>query len=60
MTTPSATPTAPQARITVSLDSTRMDGARIYQQLFPGKAAQIDFQVVDRDRFPAQPTSRRR
>ena len=31
-----------------------MDGARIYQQLFPGKAAQIDFQVVDRNRFPAQ------
>ena len=48
------TSTAPQARITVWLDSTRMDGAKIYQQLFPGKASQMDFQIVDRTQFPAE------
>ena len=47
-------PSVPQSRITVWLDSTRMDGAKIYQQLFPDKAAQIDFQIVDRNQFPAQ------
>jgi multiple sugar transport system substrate-binding protein len=31
-----------------------MDGAKIYRQLFPDKAAQIDFQVVDRNQLPAQ------
>jgi len=46
--------TTPQARITIWLDSTRMDGARIYQQLFPGKASQMDFQIVDRTQFPAE------
>jgi ABC-type glycerol-3-phosphate transport system substrate-binding protein len=30
-----------------------MEGARIYQNLFPDKASQIDFQEVDRSQFPA-------
>ncbi len=50
---PHLTATAPQARITVWLDSVRMDGANIYKQLFPEKASQIDFQEVDRAQFPA-------
>jgi ABC-type glycerol-3-phosphate transport system substrate-binding protein len=48
------TATAPQARLTVWLDSTRMDGANLYQQLFPDKAGQIDFRIVDRSQFPAE------
>ncbi len=43
-----------QVRITVWLNSTRMEGARIYQNLFPDKASQIDFQEVDRTQFPAE------
>jgi ABC-type glycerol-3-phosphate transport system substrate-binding protein len=54
ITTPSPTATASQARITVWLDSPRLDGAKIYQELFPDKANQIDFQVVDRNQFPAE------
>jgi multiple sugar transport system substrate-binding protein len=53
-TIPSLTSKASQSRITIWLDSTRMDGARIYQQLFPEKAGQMDFQVVDRAQFPAE------
>ena len=30
-----------------------MDGAQIYQRLFPDKASLIDFQEVDRNQFPA-------
>ncbi len=45
---------ASQTRITVWLDDTRMDGANIYRQLFPDKASQIEFQVVDRSQFPAE------
>jgi ABC-type glycerol-3-phosphate transport system substrate-binding protein len=40
--------------ITVWLDSTRMEGARIYQTLFPDKASLINFQEVDRSQFPAE------
>ena len=53
-TTPHPTSTAPQTKITVWLDSTRMDGATIYQKLFPNKASLIDFQIVDRSQFPAE------
>ncbi len=52
--TPLPSATAPHACITVWLDSTRLDGAKIYQQLFPDKAGQIDFQEVDRSQFPAE------
>ena len=31
-----------------------MNGAAIYQKLFPNKASQIDFQIVDRSQFPAE------
>jgi multiple sugar transport system substrate-binding protein len=31
-----------------------MDGALIYQRLFPDKASQIDFRKVDRSQFPAE------
>jgi ABC-type glycerol-3-phosphate transport system substrate-binding protein len=31
-----------------------MDGATIYQTLFPNQASQIDFQIVDRSQFPAE------
>jgi hypothetical protein len=31
-----------------------MDDASIYQKLFPNKAIQIDFQIVDRPQFPAE------
>jgi len=31
-----------------------MDGAKIYQQLFPAQASQMDFQIVDRTQFPAE------
>ncbi len=41
-------------RITIWLDSTRMEGATIYERLFPDKASQINFQLVDRTRFPAE------
>ncbi len=51
---PHPTATAPQGQITVWLDSTRLDGAKIYQELFPDKAAQMDFQLVDRSQFPAE------
>ena len=54
LVTPISTSTVRQAPITVWLDSTRMDGALIYQRLFPDKASQIDFQVVDRSQFPAE------
>lgn len=46
-----ASPT-PQPRITVWLDSVRMDGADIYRKLFPEKAAKMDFLEVDRGQFP--------
>jgi ABC-type glycerol-3-phosphate transport system substrate-binding protein len=49
-----STAMAHQARIVVWLDSTRMDGANIYQRLFPDKASQIDFQEVNRSQFPAE------
>ena len=52
--TPPPTATAPQAPITVWLDATRMDGAKLYQKLFPEPAARIDFQEVDRSQFPAE------
>jgi ABC-type glycerol-3-phosphate transport system substrate-binding protein len=52
--TPPPAATAAQARITVWLDSTRLDGAKIYQQLFPDKAGQIDFQEADRSQFPTE------
>jgi ABC-type glycerol-3-phosphate transport system substrate-binding protein len=42
------------ARITVWLDSARMDGANIYRKLFPDKAGQMDFREVDRNQFPAE------
>ena len=42
------------ARITIWLDAVRMDGAKIYQKLFPEKAALMDFKEVDRGQFPAQ------
>ena len=45
---------AHQARIVVWLDSARMDGARIYQKLYPDKASQINFQEVERSLFPAE------
>ncbi len=51
---PLSTPNLLQVRITVWLDSTRMDGAIIYQRLFPDKASLIDFQEVDRSQFPAE------
>jgi ABC-type glycerol-3-phosphate transport system substrate-binding protein len=54
ITTPLPTSTVPQSKITVWLDSTRMNGATIYQKLFPNKASQIDFQIVDRSQFPAE------
>jgi len=54
LATPPPTAPPPQDRITVWLDSTRLDGAQIYQNLFPDKAGQIDFQVVDRSQFPAE------
>ena len=54
LSAPLPTATAPQGKLTVWLDSTRMDGARIYQQLFPAKAARMDFQLVDRSQFPAE------
>ena len=50
-TSTEASPT-PQPRITIWLDSVRMDGADIYRKLFPEKAAQMDFREVDRDQFP--------
>ena len=53
-TTPHTTSTAPQTKITVWLDATRMEGAKIYQKLFPNKASLIDFQIVDRSQFPAE------
>jgi len=53
-TIPSHPSTASQSRITIWLDSTRMEGAKIYQQLFPEKASQMDFQIVDRTQFPAE------
>jgi ABC-type glycerol-3-phosphate transport system substrate-binding protein len=53
-TIPSPKSTESQSLITVWLDSTRMDGARIYQQLFPEKASRMDFQVVDRTQFPQE------
>jgi ABC-type glycerol-3-phosphate transport system substrate-binding protein len=31
-----------------------MDGATIYQKLFPNKASLIDFEIVDRSQFPAK------
>ncbi len=43
---------SPRPRITIWLDSVRMDGAGIYRKLFPEKAAQMDFREVDRDQFP--------
>ena len=52
--TPLSTPNLLQVRITVWLDSTRMEGATIYQNLFPDKASLIDFQEVDRSQFPAE------
>jgi ABC-type glycerol-3-phosphate transport system substrate-binding protein len=52
-TLPVASP-SPQPRITVWLDSARMDGANIYRKLFPEKAGQMDFREVDRDQFPAE------
>ena len=54
MASPLPTANMSRARITVWLDSTRMDGAKIYQELFPDKASQIDFQEVDRSQFPAE------
>ena len=51
---PTPTALAAQARITIWLDSTRLDGAQIYQELFPDRASQMDFQVVDRSRFPTE------
>ncbi len=53
MTTPLPTANAPQARVTVWLDSPRLDGAKIYRKLFPNKASQMVFQIVDRSQFPA-------
>jgi multiple sugar transport system substrate-binding protein len=53
MATLPPTATATQARITVWLDSTRLDGAKIYQKLFPDKASRMDFLEVDRSQFPA-------
>ncbi len=53
MEAPLPTTAALSARITVWLDPTRLDGAEIYQKLFPDKASLIDFQVVDRSQFPA-------
>ena len=50
---PSTRTAGSQSRITVWLDSARMDGAQIYQRLFPDKASLIDFQEVDRNQFPA-------
>ncbi len=46
--------TESQSRITIWLNSTRMDGAKIYQQLFPEKASLMDFQIVDRTQLPAE------
>jgi ABC-type glycerol-3-phosphate transport system substrate-binding protein len=46
--------TVSQAKITVWLDSTRIHGAKIYQNLFPDKAGEIEFQEVDRSQFPAE------
>ena len=54
ITTPSPATKASQARAVVWLDSTRMDGANLYRQLFPDLAGQIDFQMVDRSQFPAE------
>ncbi len=54
LASPLTTSTVPQARLTVWLDSTRMDGAIIYRKLFPDKASQIDFQEVDRSQFPSE------
>jgi ABC-type glycerol-3-phosphate transport system substrate-binding protein len=54
LATPLLTSTVPPPRLTVWIDSTRMDGALIYQRLFPDKASQIDFQEVDRSQFPAE------
>ena len=55
---PAAPPLPPEnvtpVRITVWLDSTRMEGAKIYQHLFPDKASQIDFVEVDRSQFPLE------
>jgi ABC-type glycerol-3-phosphate transport system substrate-binding protein len=54
-TQPAATSSAaPQAKITVWLDSTRMEGAAIYRRLFPEKAGRMDFREVDRAKFPAE------
>ena len=44
----------PRPRITIWLNSARMDGALIYQKLFPDKASQMDFREVDRNQFPAE------
>jgi ABC-type glycerol-3-phosphate transport system substrate-binding protein len=44
--------TVPPPRITVWLDSARMEGAGIYRRLFPEKAARMDFREVDREGFP--------
>lgn len=48
-------PTSPLSppHITVWLDSTRMVGAKLYQELHPDTASQFDFQEVDRSQFPA-------
>jgi ABC-type glycerol-3-phosphate transport system substrate-binding protein len=54
ISTPLPTAAVHQSKITVWLDSTRMDGAIIYQKLFPNKASQINFQIVDRSQFPAE------
>jgi ABC-type glycerol-3-phosphate transport system substrate-binding protein len=54
MTTPSPTAMAHQARITIWLDSTRLEGAKIFHQLFPEKASLMDFHIVDRTQFPAE------
>jgi multiple sugar transport system substrate-binding protein len=53
-TTSTSTAAIPRGRITVWLDSDRMDGAFIYQKLFPDKASQMDFREVDRNQFPAE------
>jgi ABC-type glycerol-3-phosphate transport system substrate-binding protein len=52
MTTPSDSSPSLRPRITVWLDSARMDGANIYRKLFPEQAGQMDFREVDRDQFP--------
>ena len=52
VTTQLSTAPAHPAPIVVWLDATRMEGAKIYQRLYPDKASQINFQEVDRSLFP--------